>query len=318
MSSLAVAPSAASPGPSGVPASERPPKNRIRRDWRGWMFVGPFVVFFFIAFIAPLIYAIILSFFQPQMVWGVSQGEQFVGFANYVKLFQDPNFWSGLVRVSLFLLIQVPIMLGISTFLALAIDSGRLYGASFFRVSVFLPYAIPAVVATLMWGFLYGNQYGIMASVNEAFGTSVNLFSARLVLVSIGNIVTWEFIGYNMLIFYSALKTIPVSLYEAARIDGANEWQVVRAIKLPAIRGALMVALIFSIIGSFQLFNEPNVLQQMSGNTITTYYTPNFYAFHLAFEANNPNYSAALAIVMGLVTVAIAYVVQLRGSKGMG
>ncbi|WP_231979393.1 carbohydrate ABC transporter permease [Tessaracoccus coleopterorum] len=163
---------------------------------------------------------------------------------------------------------------------------------------------------------MYGTRYGVMSEVNNLLGTSVDFFSPSLIWVGIGNIVTWEFIGYNMLIFYSALKTIPGSLYEAAAIDGASEWNVIKAIKLPAIRGSMMIAVIFSIIGSFQLFNEPNVLQQMAGNTITTYFTPNFYAFHLAFEANNPSYSATLAIVMGLITVAVAYVVQLWGAKG--
>jgi len=272
--------------------------------------------FFIIVFIAPLLYAIYLSFLQPKMVWGVSQGNKFVGFANYIKLFGDPNFWSGVVGVALFLLIQVPIMLIISLFLALAIDSGRLYGTGFFRMSVFLPYAIPAVVASLMWGFLYGTRYGVMASFNNFFGTSVNFFSPQLIWVGIGNIVTWEFIGYNMLIFYSALKTVPTSLYEAAAIDGANEWDSIRAIKLPAIRGSLMIAIIFSIIGTFQLFNEPNVLKELSGNVITTYFTPNYYAFQLAFNARNPNYSAALAIIMGLITIVVAYVVQLWGRKG--
>jgi multiple sugar transport system permease protein len=292
------------------------PLRKPRRDWRGWVFVAPFSVFFVVVFIAPLAYAIWLSFFQPKMVWGVSQGEQFVGLENYLKLFADPNFWSGVIGVSLFLLIQVPIMLVISMFLALALDSGRLHGASFFRVSVFLPYAIPAVVATLMWGFLYGTRYGVMASVNDLLGTAIDPLSPELVWVGIGNIVTWEYIGYNMLIFYSALKTISASLYEAASIDGAGEWDIVRAIKLPAIRGSMMIAVIFSIIGSFQLFNEPNVLKEMAGRSITTYFTPNFYAFHLAFNAHNPNYSASLAIVMGLLTVVVAYVVQLWGARG--
>lgn len=206
-------------------------------------------------------------------------------------------------------------MLLISMFLALAIDSGRIWGANFFCVSVFMPYAIPAVVATLMWGFMYGTRYG-MGEVNSLLGTDIDFFSPSLIWVGIGNIVTWQFIDYNMLIFYSALKTIPTSLYEAAAIDGASEWNVIRAIKLPAIRGSMMIAVIFSVIGTFQLFNEPNVLQQMAGNTITTYFTPNFYAFHLAFEANNPSYSATLAIVMGVITVGVAYVVQLWGAKG--
>jgi multiple sugar transport system permease protein len=287
-----------------------------RRDWRGWIFVAPFSLFFVIVFILPLLYAIYLSFFQPVMVWGVSQGEQFVAFANYARLFTDPNFWSGVIGVTEFLLVQVPIMLVISMFLALALDSGRLRGASFFRVSVFLPYAIPAVVATLMWGFLYGTRYGVMASLNTLLGTSIEPLSSGLIWVGIGNIVTWEYIGYNMLIFYSSLKTISGSLYEAAAIDGASEWNIIKAIKLPAIRGSMMIAIIFSIIGTFQLFNEPNVLKEMSGNVITTYFTPNYYAFQLAFNAHNPSYSAALAIVMGVLTVVVAYVVQLWGAKG--
>ncbi|HHT41608.1 MAG TPA: sugar ABC transporter permease [Actinomyces sp.] len=293
-----------------------PKKRRAKKDWRGWIFVGPFMFFFALVFIAPLLYAIYLSLFQPNMVWGVSEGEKFVGFDNYVTLFQDPNFWSGVTGVGLFLLIQVPIMLGISLFLALALDSGRLWGAKFFRISVFLPYAIPSVVATLMWGFLYGTRYGVLASVNRAFGWSVDFFTPGLIWVGIGNIVTWCYIGYNMLILYSTLKTIPNSLYEAAIIDGANEFDIIRAIKLPALRGSLMITVIFSIIGTFQLFNEPNVMQQMSNNVITSHFTPNFYAFHLAFEAHSPNYSAALAIVMGLITVVVAYVVQLWGARG--
>ncbi len=294
---------------------DRPVLRARRREWRGWLFVGPFSLFFLLIFIAPLLYAFVLSVLRPKMVWGVAHGNQFVGLTNFAQLFADPNFWSGLLGVTLFLLIQVPIMLLISMYLALAIDSGRLHAANFFRISVFLPYAIPAVVATLMWGFLYGTRYGVMSSVNDALGTNIDPFSARLIWVAIGNINTWEYIGYNMLIFYAALKTIPEQLYEAAAIDGASEARIIRAIKLPAIRGSLMVAVIFSVIGTFQLFNEPNVLQLMSGTVITTYFTPNMYAFQLAFNARNENYSATLAIVMGAITVIIAYTVQLWGER---
>ena len=166
-------------------------------------------------------------------------------------------------------------MLGIALLVALALDSGRLYGKAFFRISIFLPYAVPAVVATLMWGFMYGTRFGLVGDINDAFGVTLpDPLSADLVLASIGNIVTWEFVGYNMLIFYSALRVIPHSLYEAAEIDGAGQFRVITAIKLPAIRGALVIATIFSIIGSFQLFNEPNILQSWRRNAITTDFTP--------------------------------------------
>ena len=119
-----------------------------------------------------------------------------------------------------------------------------------------------------------------------------------------------------MLILYSSLKTIPHSLYEAAAIDGANEWRIIRAIKVPALRGSLVIATIFSVIGSFQLFNEPSIMQNMvPGNAINTYYTPNMYAYNLSFAGGQSNYAAALAITMAVITMVIAYVVQLKSMK---
>ena len=139
--------------------------------------------------------------------------------------------------------------------------------------------------------------------------------SPSLILTSIGNIVTWEFVGYNMLIFYAALQVVPRSLYEAAELDGAGQLKVITAIKLPAIRGALLIATIFSIIGSFQLFNEPAILRPLARNVITTGYTPNMYAYSLSFSGQQYNYSATVAILMGVITMVIAYAVQLRGAK---
>ncbi|MFC7876383.1 carbohydrate ABC transporter permease [Isoptericola sp. NPDC057391] len=300
--------------PPTVPPTESavPVARRSRRRWTGWMFVGPFMLVFALVFLAPIAYSLYLSVFRTQMVGGTT----FVGLENYAQALEDPQFWEGLGRVSLFLLVQVPIMLGLALLVALAIDSGRLYGKNFFRISIFMPYAVPAVVAALMWGFMYGTRFGLVGNINDALGVSLpNPLSPDLVLASIGNIVTWEFVGYNMLIFYSALRVVPHSLYEAAEIDGAGQWRVIGSIKLPAIRGALVIATIFSIIGSFQLFNEPSILQSLAPNAITTSYTPNLYAYSLSFSGQQYNYSATVAIIMGLITMVIAYVVQLRGMR---
>ncbi|MFN3948424.1 carbohydrate ABC transporter permease [Microbacterium sp.] len=297
--------------PTGGEAVSAAPR-RAKRDWKGWQFTGPFAVVFVLVFIAPLGYALYLSLFQNRLIGGNS----FVGLANYAAALSDPQFWDGFLRVVLFLLIQVPIMLVLAMVAALAIDSARLYAAGFFRIVVFLPYAVPAVVAVLIWGFMYGDNFGLTANINDLLGANVlQPFSSSWILASIGNIVTWEFVGYNMLIFYSALKTIPADLYEAAEIDGARGWQVIRAIKLPAARGAIVIATIFSIIGSFQLFNEPNVLKPLAENVISTYFTPNMYAYNLSFAGQQYNYAATVAIIMGVITAAIAYVVQLRGTR---
>ncbi len=287
-------------------------RRRGRQRWVGWAFLAPFMIVFLLVLVAPVIYSIYLSLFNEQLIGGTS----FVGFDNYAQALVDPKFWESFGRVFVFLVVQVPIMLGIALAASLAIDSARLRLSSFFRIAIFLPYAVPAVVATLMWGFMYGTRFGLIGNLNDAFGLELPApLSSSLVLASIGNIVTWEFVGYNMLIFYAALRVIPAELYEAASLDGAGAYRVIWNIKIPAIRGAIMISAIFSIIGSFQLFNEPNILKTLAPNAISTYFTPNMYAYNLSFSGQQFNYSAAIAIIMGLITVVIAYVVQLSGTR---
>src|SRR5882672_11689462 len=287
-------------------------RHGSRRSWTGWIFNVPFMMVFAFTLVVPLVYAGYLSLFRDKLIGGRS----FAGLTNYRQALQDPMFWSSLGRVSIFLLVQVPVMLALALFAALALDSARLRWTPLYRLSIFLPYAVPAVVAALMWGFMYGNQFGLVANIDNFFHVHIpDPFSSGLVLASIGNIVTWEFVGYNMLIFYSALRVVPNELYEAADIDGASSLQVVRGIKLPALRPAILIATIFSIIGSFQLFNEPNVLKPLSPNTISSYFTPNMYAYNLSFAGQEYNYSATIAILMGVITVIIAYAVQLSGRR---
>jgi multiple sugar transport system permease protein len=293
-------------------AAAPPGVRRRRRSWKGWQFVGPFMLVFALVFLAPIAYSIYLSLYKNRLIGGNS----FVGLDNYQQALHDSEFWSAFGRVALFLVVQVPIMLLLALVVALAIDSGRLHGKAFFRVTIFLPYAVPAVVATLMWGFMYGSQFGLVGNINDALDISLpDPLGSQLMLTSIGNIVTWEFVGYNMLIFYSALRVVPVSLYESAEIDGAGQFRIITAIKLPAIRGALVIATIFSVIGSFQLFNEPAILRPLAKNVLTTGYTPNMYAYSLSFSGQQYNYAATVAIIMGIITMVIAYVVQLRGTR---
>lgn len=129
--------------------------NKHHADWRGWKFLWPFALVFVFVFIIPILYAIYISFFQTKMIGGT----QFVGFDNYIKLFHDPHFWSSVGRVTIFTVVQVPIMLCLAALMALALDSMKLHGTKFFRISTFLPYAVPAVVSTLIWAFMYGAKY---------------------------------------------------------------------------------------------------------------------------------------------------------------
>jgi multiple sugar transport system permease protein len=287
-------------------------RHHARPRLAGWGFVGPFLIVFAFALIVPIGYAIYLSLFRQQLIGG----NAFVGAANYRLALSDPQFWAALRRAALFLAVQVPVMLVLALLAALALDSARLRWAPLYRLSIFLPYAVPAVVASLMWGFMYGSQFGLIARVRSFFGGHFpDPLSGSWVLAAVGNVVTWEFVGYNMLIFFSALRAVPGELYEAAEIDGAAQLAIIRWIKLPALRVAIVVALIFSIIGSLQLFNEPNILQQLAPDTISSSFTPNMYAYNLSFAGQEYNYSATIAIVMGILTMIIAAAVQWYGSR---
>ncbi|MBP2478382.1 multiple sugar transport system permease protein [Crossiella equi] len=269
--------------------------TRRRQAVAGYAFFTPFLLVFAATVVLPLGYAAYLSLFRDRLVGG----RVFAGLDNYAAAFTDPLFGEGLLRVAGFLAVQVPLMLGLAVLAALAIDSGRLWRPGLFRVGVFIPYAVPGVVAALMWGYLYGTQFGVL-----------DLLTGSWLLAAIGNVVTWEYVGYNMLICYAALRAIPPELYEAAEVDGAGPIRKAWSIKLPALRPALLVATVFSVIGSFQLFNEPSIFQALAPAEIGTAYTPNLYAYNLAFNGLRFDYSSAIAVVLGLVTVVIAYAVH--------
>lgn len=291
------------------------PRRRIRRDWAGWWFVGPFMLVVAFSLIAPVIYTIGLSLFSDTLIGGT----QFTGFDNYTRALTDQKFWDGMLRVVTFLLIQVPIMLGLAMVAALALDSARLRFVPLFRLGIFLPYAVPGVVAVMIWGYMYGSHFGLVADLNHLLGAAIpSPLSNTWILTAIMNVVTWEFVGYNMLIFFSALQAVPQELYEAAEIDGAGAFRTVFSIKLPSIRGAIVVAVVFSVIGSLQLFNEPAVLQKIAPDVISSYFTPNMYAYNLSFAGAQFNYAAAIAIVFGIITMVVAYVVQLAGDRKEG
>jgi len=288
--------------PAAVPPRREGPARKARRGRAGYLFVAPFLILFAGAFVAPLAYAAYTSLFRTRLVGGTV----FAGLQNYREVLHDSAFRDGVLRMARFLVTQVPIMLVLAVAFALAIDSGRLWAPRFVRLSIFLPYAVPSAVAALMWGYLYGPSFGPITQVADNLGvTAPNLLSGGWMLPSIANIVTWEFVGYNMIIFYAVLRAIPAELYEAAAVDGAGPLRVAVHIKLPALRPALGLTAIFSIIGTFQLFTEPSIMSTVAPNVINRSYTPSLYAYNLAFTDQRLNYAAALSFAMGAVIVIV-------------
>jgi multiple sugar transport system permease protein len=307
------------PGPRRAAAGQR---GRRRGGRAPVMFLAPFAVLFALFFLLPIGYAIYESLLKVRVSGlGLGPGSTatvFAGFSNYSQAFTDPSFQQGVERVLLFGVVQIPVMLVFATILALLLDSVAVRFKRFFRLAFFLPYGIPGVIAAILWSFLYlpGLSPIVAALRGTGFGT-VNFLGTSSVLWSIANIVTWEYTGYNMLIIYAGLQAIPADLYEAGRLDGASEWKVATRIKLPMVASSLVLTAVFSIIGTLQLFSEPQVLRAITSN-ISSSYTPNLLSYTQAFTANNPNYAAAVAVVLAIGTFILSFgflkLVQRRGA----
>lgn len=284
-----------------------------RAERIGWAFMVPFCLLFLVVFVIPIFYAIYQSFFQQVAVGGGAYGggkmtNKFVGVKNFVYALTSSDFWTGTGRVLIYTVFQVPVMIVGALVLAMLLDSFIVKHIAGFRLSYFLPYAIPGVVASIIWVFLYNNQISPIAKGFAAIGINVNFFADNVIMASMANITTWTFTGYNMLIFLAALQAIPHDLYEAARIDGANGLQIALHIKLPNVRGATLLAMLLSIVGTIQLFNEPQVMQT-SDPGISYSYTPMMMVLNtsrgfLTPKGDGP--ASAIAIVMALIAGVLA------------
>jgi len=291
-----------------------PTQRRARRRHSavGWLFVAPFGLVFLVFLIAPLAYAFFLSLFKKALIGGT----QFVGFDNYAKAFTDPNFLEGVWFVIRFSIVLIPLQMVISLVIALVLDSVVTRFTKFSRLMIFLPYAIPAVIGAIMWGFLYSKNFGPLGELFGIVGaTAPDLLSKQLIFFGLLNVVTWQWAGYYMIILYAALQGIDPTLYEAARIDGASTWQITLRIKVPLISNALVLILVFALIGTLQFFNEPQVLKFLAAGSIGPDFTPNMYAYQQAFALANFNYGSAISFSLGIVVFIAVYIFMFATRK---
>lgn len=305
----------------------QPPKRRGRWSRQakhdaltGWAFSLPFFLCFILVFIAPIISAVRSSLFKQQAagggLYGNSGGEGgkvdvFVGLENYVVAASDIEFWKGVGRVLLFGAVQIPIMIGIALALALLLDSFLVRRKTVWRLGYFLPYAIPGLIAAIIWGYLYIPEVSPFAGALPNLDGNPFFLAPQVALWSMANMATWTYTGYNMLIFLAALQAIPRDLYEAARIDGASGWDITSKIKIPMVSSAALLAVLLSIVGTIQLFNEPTVMKKLT-TWIPNTYTPMLMAYQTStglLTPSGPGPASAISILMSLIAgvLAVAY-----------
>ncbi|MDO4791772.1 MAG: sugar ABC transporter permease [Buchananella hordeovulneris] len=314
-------PEATIDSPRSNEASVRARRRRAARY--GWGFLAPFALLFTLSFLVPIVISIYASFFQEKAEGGLFGGggkvSVFVGLENYKAVVTDERFWRGIGRVMTFGAFQIPVMILGALALALLLDSLAAKYVSFYRLVYFLPFAIPGVIAAMVWSFLYHPEVSPLVKLLAHLGIEVNFFDKNIVLASMANMTTWTFMGYNMLIFLAALQSIPHDLYEAARIDGATGWTIVRKIKIPMVKSAALLAVLLSIIGTIQLFNEPQVITATNPGLGNMDYTPMMMAYNAAtntaYTPNGLGPGSAISIVMAIIAGVLAAIYAFVQSK---
>ena len=271
--------------------------------WKGAAFTVPFQLGFVFLYLIPIGYAVYESLFvEHQSGLGLGGSTQrFSGLDNYQQGLTDSAFMNSVLRVVLFAGVQIPVMLLVSLLLALFLDALSSKAAGRFRILLLVPYMIPGVVAAIVWINLYSPDVGPLTPLGKVFGLSWNFFAPSMVWPSIGNLLTWHGIGYNMVIIYAALQGVPRDLFEAARLDGASEFRVATSIKIPYVRGALVLTGMLSIIQMLQIFNEPALFRNVTPQTVNDSFTPIMIIYNQAFNAGNYHYAAALSALLALI-----------------
>ncbi len=286
----------------------------------GWTFISLWVIGFVALTLGPMILSLLLSFGQWSAMEPLSEA-RFVGTANYAQLFQvDPTFYQSLKVTAYYVVLSVPIGQLAALGVALLMNSG-VRGIAIFRTIYFLPSVLGMVAVSVLWLQIFNNDYGIFNAILRPiaglFGTSppdwFGKDAARWAIPAFVIMSLWS-VGGGMIIYLAGLKGIPVSLYEAARIDGAGPIRQMWNITLPMLSPLIFYNLVMAIIGSFQVFTQAYMITGAGPGNSTLFYVLNLY--RQAFEYHNMGYASAMAWVLFLLILALTLIV-FRTSKNL-
>jgi multiple sugar transport system permease protein len=279
--------------------SGRPPAEG-RRQRVGYLLVLPYAVFFLLFTAYPLIFSLVLVFHN----WNIAGPMEWVGLGNFSTLLHDPLFWKSLGNTVRFLIIHIPLQIGIALVLAEVLNQQiRLRG--FFRAAFFLPVVISGVVVTILWQQLYSTDTGLINLLLSKLGVSRVpwLTSTTLAMPSIAIMATWKNVGLYIVLFLAGLQNVPMVLYEAARIDGASKTQQFFRITIPAINPVVVLVVILSTIGGFSLFIEPYVMT--GGGPLNSTLSSVLYIYKQAFSFYKMGYAACMGFALALVILGV-------------
>ncbi|MFD0531971.1 carbohydrate ABC transporter permease [Kitasatospora arboriphila] len=288
-----------------------PSAARPARRLAPYAFLAPAVALFALFFALPIGYALYLSF-RAVRVKGLGLGshartEVWAGLSNYTSALTDPELLASSGRTLLYGALLVPAMLGAALLFALLLDTPRLRLGAFSRLAIFLPYAVPGIVASLLWGFLYLPTVSPGYFLLEKAGIGgPDLLHGNGLFVALANIAVWGGTGFNMIVIYTSLRAIPAELYEAARLDGASELQIALRVKIPMVAPSLVLTFFFSMIATLQVFSEPMTLKPLT-NSMSSTWSPLMKVYRDAFVVGDIHSAAATSTIVAVATLVLSF-----------
>jgi multiple sugar transport system permease protein len=290
------------------PVAPRRPRRYTRKQALvGWSFALPFVLLFAVFTAGPILISFVTSFTDLRITDIRSPlNVNFVGLDNYADVLGDATFRKAAANTAIYVLVTVPLTIGLGLLIALGLNQGVLRLRKVFRVGFFLPYVTAIVAVAVVWRILLGTDVGLINGLLDQVGIDGPgwLSDRRYALGSIMMMTTWRGVGLQMIIFLAGLQAIPTEYYEAAAVDGAGRWQKFRYVTLPSLRPTLLFSAVVATIGLMQVFDEPYVMTQGGPLEATT-----TVAFHAVdqFGFGNYGHTAAISYVLfmaiGLLTL---------------
>ena len=274
-----------------------------RQAW-AFAFCLPNILFFLIFFVAPAIVGVWYSLTNYN---GFKQMD-FVGLDNYIRLFQDSDFYSTLWRTVLYSVVSVPIGYIVSLGFGMLLSSEKIKGITILRILIYWPILLSTIMVGLTWRWIFGESFGLINFLLDSAGLPQIHWATDSTAAFITTIIagTWSGCGTNMLIFIGALKQISTELVEAATLDGANKWQVFWNITLPHLKPVSFMVIILSIIGSFKVFAMVQTLTNGGPGTATTYMIQ--YIYTTGFTRNRVGYASAVSMVLFVILLILSFV----------
>jgi len=294
-----------SPVTTPVSRPDRQKAGALRTFWPQYVAIAPFYVLFLVFGLFPILFSIYLSFTD----WDGIGPIKFVGLAQYAYLVSDPRFWNAVANTFLIWFISTIPMLFLALVIAFLLHQNiRFKGA--YRLAFFLPNVTSMVAMAIVFGSVFSDSFGLVNSALTALHAEpiAWLSSSWGIKITIAVMVIWRFTGYNAIIYLAGLQSIPTELYDAAKVDGANTWQIFSTITVPMLRPVILFTVITSTVGGLSLFTEPQILLGNAGGTDEAGMTIVLYQYNQAFTQFDFGYGSAIAWALFILASVFAII----------